>query len=96
MPDSQGFCYMFLVRAVLGTPFEARTGGAKRLNDSSVIGVTSQTHSGAFLHKYREFIVYDRNQTPAMRLAIQALGHRPPPVASHRVKKRDHDLFQGN
>eukprot|EP00960_Hanusia_phi_P020931 617422-Hanusia_phi.AAC.1 len=36
-------------------------GEDKRLYES-VIGMTSQTHPGAFLHKYREFIVYDRNQ----------------------------------
>jgi hypothetical protein len=28
----------------------------------SVLAPTSATHPGAFLHKYREFIVYDRTQ----------------------------------
>eukprot|EP00960_Hanusia_phi_P076693 768599-Hanusia_phi.AAC.2 len=72
-PDRQGLCYMFLVRAVLGTPFEALQqlkmarrppsipGQNNRLYDS-VIGVTSKSHPGAFLQKYREFVVYDGYQ----------------------------------
>jgi len=72
-PDVQGLCSMFLVRAVLGTPYEAlepRNNSRRppcmpradqRLYDS-VIGVMKQTHPRAFLEKYREFIVYDRNQ----------------------------------
>ena len=71
--DSRGICRMFVVRAVLGTPFEAVQAmnnarrppampGSERLHDS-VIGVTQDTHPTACLKKYREFIVYDRRQT---------------------------------
>ncbi|EKX35886.1 hypothetical protein GUITHDRAFT_79242, partial [Guillardia theta CCMP2712] len=72
-PDSRGICRMFVVRAVLGSSYEAMQAmnnvrlppvmpGSDRLHDS-VIGVTKDTHPSAFLEKYREFIVYDRRQT---------------------------------
>ncbi|EKX49585.1 hypothetical protein GUITHDRAFT_104545 [Guillardia theta CCMP2712] len=66
-PNSTGLCYMFLIRAMLGRPYEALNAmNQQRLAPSgynSVIGVTKATHPGAFLKKYREFIIYDRYQT---------------------------------
>mmetsp|Transcript_31851 Transcript_31851/g.101631 ORF Transcript_31851/g.101631 Transcript_31851/m.101631 type:complete len:1006 (-) Transcript_31851:99-3116(-) len=72
VPDARGICSMFLVRAVLGMPYEAEhpmpntrlpPASADSRPHDSVIGVTRSTHPSAFLHKYREFIVYDRRQT---------------------------------
>eukprot|EP00960_Hanusia_phi_P076744 768604-Hanusia_phi.AAC.1 len=72
-PNAEGFCYMFLARTVLGTPYETLVpmkdimrppclpGGERRLYDS-VIGVTTATHRKAFLQTHRIFAVYDRNQ----------------------------------
>ena len=72
-PDARGICSIFLVRAVLGMPYEAEqpmpntrlppASADFRLTHDSVIGVTSNTHPNAWLHKYREFILYDRRQT---------------------------------
>ena len=73
-PDKTGSCFMFLCRVMLGTPFLAeqpmrqlrRPPNLPGSNPSQlcdcVIGVTAATHPGAFLQRYREFVVYDRRQ----------------------------------
>ncbi|EKX37126.1 hypothetical protein GUITHDRAFT_116705 [Guillardia theta CCMP2712] len=68
-PDSRGICSIkFLIRAVLGMPYEAEQpmpntrlplASADSGPHDSVIGVTSNTHPSAWLHNYREFILYD-------------------------------------
>uniref|UniRef100_A0A6T7TA30 Poly [ADP-ribose] polymerase n=1 Tax=Hanusia phi TaxID=3032 RepID=A0A6T7TA30_9CRYP len=70
-PDANGLCYMFLVRAALGSPYEATRSmkqlrrpparAGTRLYDS-VLAVTKETHPDAFLERHREFVVYDRRQ----------------------------------
>ncbi len=81
VPNGNGSCFMFLVRAVIGTPAivlqqmnnlrrppctqghtELRGQFCKDPRADSVLAPTSATHPGAFLQKYREFIVYDRTQ----------------------------------
>lgn len=81
VPSRKGTCFMFLVRAVIGTPAtvlqsmnnlrrppcvkghsELHGQFCKDARCDSVMAPTTSTHSGAFLQKYREFIVYDRAQ----------------------------------
>ena len=73
-PGPRSVCSMFLARVALGTPCEqlkgldakerrapARPGGGDRRFDS-VLGVTTASHPGALLRRFREFVVYDRRQ----------------------------------
>jgi hypothetical protein len=86
-PDRHGNCYIFLTRVCLGVPYSSlrSTNGMRRppqradnadLLYNSVRGECKEHKTfgkpGAFLARYREFIVFDRKQTyPELLVTFQ-------------------------